>query len=289
MNPRTLHTFSQSVLALFFIVICSQAMGQRKMENLDRGVIAVRKSADSVFISWRLLATDPGDISFNIYLQAGKGKPVKINSSPVMVSTCFEDGNINFNEDNTYYVHSVLNGMEQKEDASYKIKAGTPAGQYISIPLRTPDGYTPNDISPGDLDGDGEFEIVLHQTARSIDTPSPGISGIPVFQAYEMDGTFLWQISLGRNIREGAHYTQFMVYDLDSDGIAEFACKTADGTIDGLGKVIGDSTKDWRNLDKSSGTYYGKVLDGPEYFTIFSGKTGEALATANYIRSIRSS
>ena len=283
MNSKFYTVFKCLVIPLFFIVICSKAIGQRKMENLNRGVIAVRKSADSVFISWRLLATDPDDISFNIYRQAGKGKPVKMNSSSVRISTCFEEGNVNFKEDNTYYVHSVLNGKEQKEDASYKIKAGTPAGQYISIPLRTPDGYTPNDISPGDLDGDGEYEIVLHQTARSIDTPSPGISGIPVFQAYEMDGTFLWQISLGKNIREGAHYTQFMVYDLDSDGIAEFACKTADGTIDGLGKVIGDSTKDWRNLDRSSGPLYGKILDGPEYFTIFSGKTGEALATTDYI------
>ena len=74
-----------------------------------------------------------------------------------------------------------------------------------------------------------------------------------------------------------------MVYDLDGDGISEFACKTADGTIDGIGKVIGDSTKDWRNLDKASGPFYGKILDGPEYFTIFSGKNGEALATVNYI------
>ncbi len=98
-----------------------------------------------------------------------------------------------------------------------------------------------------------------------------------------MDGTLLWQINLGKNIREGAHYTQFMVYDLDGDGIAEFACKTADGTIDGKGNVIGDPTKDWRNLNRDSGPFYGKILDGPEYFTIFSGKTGEALATTNYI------
>ena len=85
-----------------------------------------------------------------------------------------------------------------------------------------------------------------------------------------MDGTFLWQINLGKNIREGAHYTQFMVYDLDGDGISEFACKTADGTIDGLGKVIGDSTKNWINRN-------GRILSGPEFFTIFSGKTFEMI------------
>ncbi|RYE01847.1 MAG: hypothetical protein EOP44_07460, partial [Sphingobacteriaceae bacterium] len=108
----------------------------------------------------------------------------------------------------------------------------------------------------------------------------------PIFQAYKMDGTLLWTINLGRNIREGAHYTQFMVYDLDGDGIAEFACKTADGTVDGKGKVIGDSTKDWRNLSvPPKNTFYGKILNGPEYFTIFSGKTGEALATTDYMPS----
>ena len=173
--------------------------------------------------------------------------------------------------DNSYFVKAVLKGNEQEKSKSFTLKANCPAQQYINIPLRTPIGYTPNDVSAGDLDGDGEYELILHQTGRSIDTPSTGISGIPVFQAYKMDGTFLWEISLGKNIREGAHYTQFMVYDLDGDGISEFACKTADGTIDGIGKVIGDSTKDWRNLDKSSGPFYGKILDGPEYFTIFSG------------------
>jgi rhamnogalacturonan endolyase len=91
-----------------------------------------------------------------------------------------------------------------------------------------------------------------------------------------MEGTLLWTINIGKNIREGAHYTQFMVYDLDGDGKAEIAMKTADGTIDGKGKVIGDSTKDYRNKD-------GKILDGPEYFTIFNGLTGAAMATTNYI------
>ena len=62
-----------------------------------------------------------------------------------------------------------------------------------------------------------------------------------------MDGTLLWRIDLGRNIRAGAHYTQFMVYDLDGDGKAEVSCKTADATIDGKGKVIGDSSADYRN------------------------------------------
>ncbi len=272
-----------SALALIFLIAGSQAMGQRQMENLDRGVIAIHKANDSVYIGWRMLGTEPDEIAFNIYRQSGNGKSVRLNKKPIKGSTNYEDGNVNFKKDISYFVKAVLKGKEQGKSVSFTIKANAPAQQYITIPLKTPAGYAPNDASVGDLDGDGEYEVILHQSGRGIDNPSTGISGIPIFQAYKMDGTFLWEITLGRNIREGAHYTQFMVYDLDGDGISEFACKTADGTIDGIGKVIGDSTKDWRNLNRASGIFYGKILDGPEYFTIFSGKTGEALATTNYI------
>lgn len=267
---------------IFFFTGVS-AFSQQQMEYLNRGIIAVRTPGDSVFIGWRLLGTEPDDISYNIYRQSGNGKPVKLNNKPLTESTNYIDGTVNLLTDNSYYVKPVLKGKEQQKSDSFILKANSPVQQYLNIPLKTPSGYTPNDVSAGDLDGDGEYELILHQTGRSIDTPSTGISGIPLFQAYDINGTFLWEISLGKNIREGAHYTQFMVFDLDSDGIAEFACKTADGTIDGTGKVIGDSTKDWRNLNKASGPFYGKVLDGPEYFTIFSGKTGEALATTDYI------
>ncbi len=272
-----------AAVLIIFIMSGSLARAQRQMENLDRGVVAIRTSNDSVYIGWRLLGNEPDEIVFNIYRQTGREKPVRLNQSPLKESTNFVVGNQNFTTDNTYFVRAVLNSKEQEAGQSFTVKANAPVQQYLTIPLKTPTDYTPNDISPGDLDGDGEYEFILHQTGRSIDSPSPGISGIPVFQAYKMDGTLLWEINLGRNIREGAHYTQFMVYDLDGNGIAEFACKTADGTIDGKGKIIGDATKDWRNLDKASGTYYGKILDGPEFFTIFNGRTGEAMATTDYI------
>jgi hypothetical protein len=272
-----------AVLLLIFFITGSQAVAQRQLENLDRGVIAIHNAGDSIYVGWRLLGTEPDLIAFNVYRQSGNDKPVRLNEAPISESTNYVDGNMNLTTDNSYFVKAVLNGKEQVAGKSFTIKANSPAQQYINIPLKTPEGYTPNDVSAGDLDGDGEYEIILHQAGRGIDTPSAGISGIPIFQAYKMDGTLLWEINLGKNIREGAHYTQFMVYDLDGDGIAEFACKTADGTTDGKGKVIGDATKDWRNLDKASGTFYGKILDGPEYFTIFSGRTGEALATTDYI------
>ncbi|MDQ3013359.1 MAG: rhamnogalacturonan lyase, partial [Acidobacteriota bacterium] len=156
-------------------------------------------------------------------------------------------------------------------------------------------GYTPNDASAGDLDGDGEYEIVLHQAGRGRDNSQAGLTDAPVLQAYKLNGTLLWTINLGKNIREGAHYTQFLVYDLDGDGRAEIACKTADGTMDGKGKVIGDANADWRNpegtfitsVDRNGAerkqNVTGYVLKGPEYLTIFDGLTGAALATTAYI------
>lgn len=271
------------LLLLVFFSTIPAVNAQRQMENLGRGVVAIHTPGDSVYISWRLLATDDEAIAFNVYRISGDGKPVRLTRKPIQETTDFIDAKVNFKEDNSWFVKPIIKGKELEACKSFTIKANSAVRQYINIPLKTPEGYTPNDASAGDLDGDGEYEIILHQTGRGIDNPSPGISGIPIFQAYKLDGTLLWEINLGRNIREGAHYTQFMVYDLDGDGIAEFACKTADGTVDGKGKIIGDASKDWRNLDKSSGTFYGKILDGPEYFTIFSGRTGEALATTNYL------
>jgi rhamnogalacturonan endolyase len=272
---------------LIFTSCCFYApkiSAQRQMENLGRGVIAVHKSADSVFVSWRMLGTEPQEIAFNLYRKTGNAAAVKLNKTPIAESTNYEDAKVNFSQPNTYFVKPVLKGVEQEASKPYTLPANASVQQYINIPLKTPAGYTPNDASVGDLDGDDEYDIILHQTGKSRDTPSPGITDPPIFQAYKMDGTLLWQINLGKNIREGAHYTQFMVYDLDGDGIAEFACKTADGTIDGKGKVIGDSTKDWRTLNvEPRNVMYGKIMNGPEYFTIFSGKTGEALATTDYI------
>jgi rhamnogalacturonan endolyase len=261
-----------TILSLVFSI--SSVNGQRQMEDLDRGVVAVRNQQGNIFISWRLLATEPSVTGFNIYRSIDNGKAEKLNKTPVTAVTHFIDVAADTIKARSYFVRTVTKGKEGIASKEFRLKPGT--APYFSIPLKTPAGYSPNDGSVADLDGDGEYEIVLHQAGRGRDNSQAGITDPPVFQAYKMDGTLLWSINLGKNIREGAHYTQFMVYDLDGDGKAEVAMKTADGTIDAKGNVIGDSTKDWRNEK-------GYILAGPEYLTVFNGLTGVALATTAYI------
>ena len=274
---------TKSLLVFLTVTALSLAAnGQRQMENLGRGVIAIKQAEGKVFIGWRLLGTDPDTIAFNLYRSTDGSAPVKINAEPIKDVTSFVDEKAKEDQANAWFVRPIQNRVEQKPSGTFQIKANAAARPYLSIPLKLPPGYTPNDASVGDLDGDGEYEIVLKCEQRPRDTASTGLTGETILQAYKLDGTFLWTINLGKNIREGAHYTQFMVYDLDGDGIAEIACKTADGTIDGKGKVIGDVNADWRDTTQGSRTY-GRILKGPEYFTIFDGRTGAALATADYV------
>jgi rhamnogalacturonan endolyase len=263
MNSRTKTQVAVTIGTV--LLFATGASAQRQMENLGRGIVAINQGGKKVYVGWRMLGTDPDNIAFNVYRNNAR-----VNSQPITESTNLVDDNGSSSD--TYTVRAVINGSEGEPSAQAKVWSQN----YLSIPLATPDGYTPNDTSVGDLDSDGEYEIVLHQTGRGRDNAQGGMTDPPILEAYKLDGTFLWRINLGRNIREGAHYTQFMVYDLDGDGKAEVVCKTADGTIDGKGKTIGDANADYRNSR-------GYILDGPEFLTVFDGKTGTELATTNYI------
>ncbi|WPO78444.1 rhamnogalacturonan lyase [Flavobacterium sp. KACC 22761] len=251
------------------------------MENLDRGVIAV-KSNNQFFIGWRVLGTDPDNLAFNLYRKSGTKKAIKLNDKPISGATNFVDAKADVQEDNTWFVKTVLKGKESDAKGSFTIPASSADKDYLSIQLKQIEGYTANDISVGDLDGDGRYDLIVHMTGKGHDNSHTGITDPPIFQAYTLEGKFLWQINLGKNIREGAHYTQFMVYDLDGDGIAELVCKTADGTTDSQNNVVGDASKDWVDRDPNSGTY-GKILKGQEYLSVFDGKTGKLITTVDYI------
>lgn len=262
----------------------------RLVENLGRGVVALNKGSGQVFVSWRMLGNDPAGISFKLYRSTAGATPVLRGT--LTTTTNFTDTGVDTTKANAYFVRPVINGVEQAASQSYTLPANTPAQQYQYIAfnkpadMTMPDGtvatYSPNDASVGDVDGDGEYELfVKWDPSNSKDNSQSGYTGNVYIDCYKMDGrnTQLWRIDLGRNIRAGAHYTQFIVYDFNGDGKAEIAMKTAPGTVDGRGVNVlmnSDSpTADYRNTS-------GYVLSGPEYLTMFNGQTGANMATVAY-------
>lgn len=252
-----------------------------KQEDLGRGFVAVREDPQTVHLSWRYLISDPADIAFDLYRNGEK-----VNYEPLKNATFFSDRNATDKELN-YELH-IINQQEQgsKKETQQKVEVNQPYG-YINIPLNIPpDGVTPsgqhysyhaNDASVGDVDGDGEYEIILKwDPSNAHDNAHDGYTGNVYMDCYKLNGEQLWRIDLGRNIRAGAHYTQFIVFDLDGDNKAEVVIKTGDGTLDGTGVVIGDPDADHRNNK-------GRILSGPEYLTLFEGETGKALQTIDYI------
>ena len=197
-------------------------------EKLNRGVVAIRENPSEVIVSWRYLSSDPIQTGFNVY-KDGK----KLTDTPVTVSTLFRDKN-NSQKATVYEVRPIIKGKETHHiDGTYTLPENAPSG-YLEIPLQkpangvTPAGetytYSPNDASIGDVDGDGEYEIILKwDPSNSRDNSHEGYTGEVYIDCYRMNGEQLWRINLGKNIRAGAHYTQFMVYDLDGDGKAEVA------------------------------------------------------------------
>jgi len=238
----------------------------KQMEALDRGVVSVR-SGNGNYVGWRLLGTDPSNVAFNVY----RGS-TRVNSSPITNSTNLFDAGAPAGA--SYTVRAVVNGVEQAPSRP-SLQFGS--GGYLDVPIQRPGSqYSANDASVGDLDGDGEYEIVLKwDPSNSKDNSQAGVTDVVYVDAYKLSGQRLWRINLGRNIRAGAHYTQFQVYDYDGDGRAEVAMKTADGTISGTGQVIGNPNADHRNSD-------GYILSGPEFLTIFDGRTGAILDTVDY-------
>jgi len=307
-------------------------LGKLKREALNRGVVAIR-SGQQVIVSWRTLTSDAVGQAYDVY-RDGK----KLNKAPLKTGGTF------FIDEQPSAADAVYEVRGGGKDGTFTLRADAPEG-YIPIPIQkpadgtTPDGrrytYSANDCSVGDVDGDGQYEIILKwDPSNAHDNAHDGFTGNVLFDCYKIDfgqsansqsdsgsqiensksvnSKLLWRIDMGRNIRAGAHYTQFMVYDFDGDGRAELMVKTADGTTDGQGKVIGDATADYRVGVKEAQARAaqqqaqepqqpqqpgqrrrggrgggmpkeGRILEGPEYISVFNGLTGAVMDTQPYV------
>lgn len=294
-------------LMLFLLVGMTTALSAQpnynysklQKEKLNRGLIAIRNDASEVILSWRYLSSDPLNITFNVYRDGEK-----LTKKPIEKQTFFCDKNPAYTSA-VYEVKAVVDGVETRHlDGKYTLLQNAPIG-YLEIPIKKPsNGKTPvgqtytylaGDASIGDVDGDGEYEIILEwEPDNARDNSFDGYTGEVYYDCYKLSGEHLWRINLGKNISAGQHYQSFMVYDFDGDGKAEIIMRTSDGTVDGKGKVIGDISADYRYAGDPDKTRkdrkgnvvprgQGKVLSGNEYLTVFSGLTGEALHTIDYV------
>ena len=255
-------------------------------EKLSRGLIGI-PTEEGMYFSWRMTLEDAAGLQFDLYRSSNGGAEVKLNKEPIDRTSDFLDRTVDYTVDNRWTLKATTG-----EVATWTRLKGEERNPYLSIPICKPeDGeiagepftYTANDCSVGDLDGDGEYEIILKWSpSNSKRPPQRGFTGNTYLDAYKMDGRRLWRIDLGPNVRSGAATTNFLVFDFDGDGCAEICCKTGDGTVDGLGHRIGDAQADWRTWDKKSPTY-GKIVNGPEYLTVFEGRTGKELDSKEYI------
>ncbi|KFY92275.1 hypothetical protein V498_05058 [Pseudogymnoascus sp. VKM F-4517 (FW-2822)] len=243
-------------------VFTPAAYAQRPMENLGRGVVAVRSNETAVLVGWRLLGLDNEDIGFNVYRATGSGDPKLLNSKVLTGGTNFQDLSPDLGESNTYHVRPVLDGKEEAESGTFTLAADNAEEPVVRIPIKA--GGAIKFLWVGDLDGDGEYDYVIdRQTAPSS------------LEAYRSDGTFLWEVNMGpnsenqNNIEPGSsalnvgHWDGITVYDFDSDGKAEVAVRIANGVVFGDGKTFKDGDG-----------------DDDQYVAILNGETGTLRATA---------
>lgn len=272
----------------------SNAFGQKPsqfpMERLDRGLVALPAAGKGIYLSWRLLGTDSKNVCFDIERD---GKVIAHH----IRATNFTD--VKGSPAHSYRIITYQD--EPKMDAQMQREVSKPVKPwtdlYKSLPINRPEGgtapdgrgytYTPNDCSVGDVDGDGEYELIVKwDPSNSHDNSHDGYTGDVILDCYKFDGTQLWRINLGKNIRAGAHYTQFLVFDFDGDGKSEMICKTSAGSIDGQGRFVSESATDTeiRSLDNAADyrNRRGRIKNGPELLTVFNGETGKAMHTIWY-------
>lgn len=276
---KALKVLVMSCLFCMGIHVQAQTTPTSQMENLSRGLVVIPSNSGSgEFVSWRLLGTDNASTTTFDVIRNG----TTIAKNLKNVTSYLDTGG---SSSSKYQVAKRVNGI-----ITETTDAVTPwSNIYKTLKLSRPKaGYSPNDCSVADVDGDGEYELIVKwDPSTSKDNSQSGKTDAVYIDCYEFTGTRLWRIDLGYNIRAGAHYTQFQVYDYDGDGKAEMICKTAPGSLDGTGVYVNqatdnatikaaDNTKDWAAAGG------GRINGGHEYLTVFDGLTGKAINTIAY-------
>lgn len=239
---------------------------ERVRERLDRGIVAVRMAAGGVHVSWRLLETDPRDVSFNIYRSASGRGETRLNAKPLQATTDFVDAAAPAGA--VWRVAPVVNGREQPDQAGAVWNAA-PADGFRSIRLRD-DVRSVDRVGVGDLDGDGSYDFVVKHPAGNID---PGRE-VPSKDTYKLDaydgrtGAFKWRVDLGWNINHGIWFSPMVVRDLDGDGKAEVCLRSAPFAAT-------------REQAFDPGNAF--VLQGPEYLAVLAGDTGKEIDKVDWI------
>lgn len=262
----------------------------RQQEKLDRGLIDVKESSVGHFLSWRMLATDDEHTSFKV-LKIKKADGTITETSPIRNATSYRMSVTSLYD---LKLVTLQNGIPVD---TLTPKQFNNVGYHLMQLDRPADGtnasgsysYTPNDCSVGDVDGDGEYELIVKwDPSNSKDNSQSGYTGNVFIDCYKIfTGEKLWRIDMGKNIRAGAHYTQFLVYDFDGDGKAEMICKTGPGTLDGTGVYVNQAADDEKLKAYSNTgdhrTSSGYINGGYEYLTVFEGATGKAIHTIHYL------
>lgn len=267
MRPTTV-LFLFWFVVLFSAACCTAVLAvptgrDEPREQIDRGVMARPAGGGKVYVGWRLLESDPGELAFDVYRRTGEAEAVKLNSKPLHRTTDFVDDKAEKGKDHAWFVRPVLDGVVGPPSREAKLDGGQTAG-YISIPLQG--DYTFQKVGIADLDGDRRFDYVIKQPNFNTDPYyRPGYwkrsPGTYKLEAYRHDGKLLWRHDLGRSIEQGIWYSPYVVYDLDGDGRAEVAVKTGQG-------------------DPRDQT--GRVMSGPEHLTILDGATGKVLTQIDW-------
>lgn len=259
-------------LFILFTLSLLPLTAQRQMESLGRGLVAIKNDA-GVFLSWRLPAEEWYGVTYNVYRDGNK-----LNELPLEVSNYVDlEGEIS----SSYTVSPIVEGAEQEQCAP----AQPWSDQYLEIDLvDRPEAYEINDATTADLDGDGEYEIIVKRLNRACAVDETLFT---YFEAYKLDGTLMWEINVGPNIlSSGGVEINIAAFDFDEDGKAEVFLRTSEGTIFGDGTEIGDVDNDgitnYRySVVQSSNMQY--MNAGPEFLSLVDGETGAELDRVDYI------